>query len=220
MNKDLNNAIINLPQLVQEAREKSLIGLYEESLETYKKVLKLINDRMNQVTDHSLKESWNITGHNLKQEYNELKEILERCNTFKMEKQEFLQKRREENPMILRDYFDNDRKQNQDRPENPLHDQEENPREKRFERFGGRLPFQHHEEDKNLEDPKAKKHSPHVKNSKNNLDKIDRISKQVSNPKEPKRNYEKPWLNDDPPKDAKKKKKEEKNSNKSYGLLL
>ena len=45
------NSVESLPKLIKDARELSVLGGYHKSLETYKKIFQIIEERMQEVKD-------------------------------------------------------------------------------------------------------------------------------------------------------------------------
>ena len=227
-NKDeiinLKYDINDIVKLIKQAREKSLKGIYNESFNLYKSSLELIQQKMKTCVDSSLKEKWYKTGQNIKLELLEVKEILEVCNTFKMEKKEDNSNKNQ----ILRDYLDYDvnnplYKRKSDNiiniPRGGGHEVNENEinDKKKFERFGGKQPFEHHK-DRNHSDEKPdlgsgsnffnqekannnhdkERANPQNYNLRKNYSNIGRnnSNKPMNIDPEKKRNYEKPWKDD------------------------
>lgn len=253
--------INDLGKLVKQAREKSLKGVYLDSFELYKSCLDLISQRVKESTDQNIREQWFKTGQNLKQELIEVKEILDCCYTFKMEKKE----NQDKNNVILRDYLDfggnlnnnnnnNNRKSykqdnnkfmefpndkysnkqprmhsNEDGRNNAPEDANQNieseNEKKRFEHFGGKVPFQHHNKDRDYSDDKNDKDNHNLNLNKNaysnnhNLRKnySNNIVKKPINVDENKRKYEKPWKANESNDKDKKKDKNGKTEGKSDG---
>ena len=220
--------INNLTIVVKKARERALKGLYKDSYDSYRLAMTIIQERIKEIDNVNIKDQWLKTGKNLKEEYNEIKEIIELCSTFKMDKREDINKnynKHKDNQLILRDYLDkndynnvmnfdnNDNnyiKNNRHNSNNNVNrinnNNYQDPHlDKRFERFGGKLPFEHHNDVniKNiLNDKNEIKNNKYIKNSDNYINR--RNSNQVGyNNKgkefkldvEIKRNYEKPWRN-------------------------
>lgn len=239
-----NYDISDLGKMIKSAREKALKGVYHESFELYKNCLELVQSKVKLSTDSNLKEQWFKTGQNIKQELLEVKEILDCCYTFRMEKKE--ESANINNNMILRDYLDhgannlgknrinniqeNDQfkrmysNDDQNRGANDRQKEDENLDKKRFERFGGKVPFEHHNKNYSEEkqDSGINNQPPRVNQQKNsdnynlrkNYSNINVGKKPINLDVEKKRNYEKPWKGDD--KDNKdKKNKNEKEVKKS-----
>jgi len=255
----------DLGKLIKLSREKALKGIYHESFDLYKVCLDLIQQKVKSSPNSSIKEQWFKLGQNIKQELVEVKEILDCCFTFRMEKKE---DNSNKNNMVLREYLDfgqgnnpnyNNRKDNptdnyhyQKQAEdnfkrfNSNDDQErrgdknrnlygndnegnkanpnqnpdkENLDKKRFERFGGKVPFEYHN-DRNFSEDKVDNHQNSRKEPNNNNFNLRKQYSQAGNKAkgsmnvdpEKKRNYEKPWKSNEPEKDKDKKKdkKEEK----------
>ena len=266
-----NPGIDNLTTIVKQARERALKGLYKDSYDLYRSAMTVIQERIKEVDSITIKEQWLKAGKNLKEEYVEIKEILELCNTFKMEKKDDLKNKNNkynDNQMILRDYldykddqnpmdFNNDNKNNNIRNNRNLsnknvknydnnNDDDLNNEKKKFERFGGKLPFEHHREDNNRNLSDDKNEIRHNNNYNNNNNKLNNnfninnnnnnninINKRNSNQigynnkgkdfkvdVEKRRNYEKPWKsNNDNEKKQKNKEEKDIKSNKSAFYL-
>lgn len=217
-----NYSVDNLPSLIKQARELSLKGIYKESYDMYRNAMEIVHERIKSCGNQNAREQWLKTGQNIKSEYNEVKEIIELCYTFKMEKREENNFKSNENQFILRDYLDNRQFEKKNAPNDDFFNDkklernnsnipDENVEKKRFERFGGKLPFEHHSE---------RNHSDDNNIGYNNVDNYKPSSKpsvkkqSVPNNKannkmdvEKKRNYEKPWKTDD--KEKKQKNKED-----------
>jgi hypothetical protein len=239
--------IENLPTIVKQAREKSLKGLYKESYDLYRSAMDIIQERIKSCPNSSTREQWLKTGQNIKAEYMELKEILELCQTFKMEKKEEIgQFKNNGNQLILRDYLDhhepnngpnydfnnnrddyisNKRVESNRERNSSSNVNSENIDKKKFERFGGKVPFEHHNNNNNRNYSDDKKDNDNYLNNKANYNPKPSIPKKSSVPTsnkvsnkmdvDKKRNYEKPWKNNDMDKEKKHKNKEDnKNSNK------
>ena len=64
-----NNSIEDLPKYLKAARDLSLLGGYQKSLETYKKIFQIIEERMKEISnDNYLLEKWKETKEKLKHE--------------------------------------------------------------------------------------------------------------------------------------------------------
>lgn len=234
MKSNLTPSIENLSQIIKQAREKVLKGQYKESNDLYKTSLSIIHERIQFFIDNhnnKLKEMWMVTGNNIKSEFLELKEILDQCFIFKMDKKNEVKK--EEN-IILRDYLDN--KKEKEFLCNDQSNKKQNLNEKKYEYFGGKVPFQHHSKDRNYSDDKGEYNIKDSKDSKDNKDvresrdskevKENPMKKRISQPlnslqnnilsnKVVKRNYEKPWKASEKEQEKKKKEEKEVKSNKS-----
>lgn len=227
--------ISDLSKLIKSAREKALKGSYHESYDLYKECFEIVQTKVKLATDSNLREQWFKTGQNIKQELLEVKEIMECCYTFRMEKKE---EPKINNNMILRDYLDhgvgynaNNRKLNnendqfkrmysnddQDRGANDRKKEEDNLEKKRFERFGGKVPFECHNKNNseekhteiNNQPPKVSQKNSDNYNLRKNYSNINVGKKPINYlDVEKKRNYEKPWKGDDKEKDNKDKKKD------------
>lgn len=187
-----------LTKLVKYAREKALKGVYQESFDLYKNCLDLIHAKYKSCKDKEVKEKWFITGQNIKSEFAEIKEILDCCYSFKMDRKEDYNKN---NNMILRDYLDFDGK-NESKNRDGNYQNNENKKNKssehnnqnidgnnmnfnnegdkrRFERFG-RNAFDHRNHSENNSDNLHQKNQEKYSNQNQNQNNHN-LRKQYSN---------------------------------------
>ena len=76
----MEKTIIDLPNYIKAAREISLLGGYKKSLETYKKIFRIIDDRLHEVsTDNYLINKWKDTKEQLKKECALILEAYQNC---------------------------------------------------------------------------------------------------------------------------------------------
>ena len=135
------NSVELLPKYIKDARELSVLGGYHKSLEIYKKIFQIIEERMQEVKDDfNLSEKWKETKDKLKYECTLIFRIYQNCKIFKMDEIESNIKQAEEekynNNILLRDYKKIKKKENS----------------KRWEHFGGKAPFSYLKERKAEED--------------------------------------------------------------------
>ena len=139
------NSVESLPKLIKDARELSVLGGYHKSLETYKKIFQIIEERMQEVKDDfNLSEKWQEAKDKLKYECTLIFKIYQNCKIFQMDEIENNIKQAEEekynNNILLRDSKKVKKKENS----------------KRWEHFGGKPPFSYlkdkkEEEEDNIE---------------------------------------------------------------------
>ena len=71
--------IMDLPKIIQIAREHTLLGKYETSLKKYQIALEIIQARKKEVNVGILKDKWQMTELNIKSEIAQTKQMLEAC---------------------------------------------------------------------------------------------------------------------------------------------
>ena len=99
-------SILDLSKIVKSARENALLGLYEKALSKYQIAIPLIEARICEITnDTLLQEKWKSIEQKLKEEINEIKEIIISCDVFKNVYTESGQIRKQEEPK--EEYVDN-----------------------------------------------------------------------------------------------------------------
>ena len=130
------NSIDNLPQYIKAARDLSLLGGYQKSLETYKKIFQIIEARINEISnDNYLLEKWKETKEQLKKECSLILSAYQHCKTFQLDDaREEMKKKEEEklnNNLLMRD---NKKIYKSEKNIN-------NNNSKRWEHFGGKPPF-------------------------------------------------------------------------------
>ena len=135
------NSVELLPNYIKNARNLSIIGGYQNSLEIFKKIFQIIDIRMSQVNnDIELLEKWKETKDNLKYECSLIYKTYQTCKIFQMDEIERNQKRIEEekynNNFLLRDSKKIKKEENS----------------KRWEHFGGKPPFSYLKERQNEDD--------------------------------------------------------------------
>jgi len=135
------NSVESLPKLIKDARELSVLGGYHKSLETYKKIFQIIEERMQEVKDDfNLSEKWQEAKDKLKYECTLIFKIYQNCKIFQMDEIENNKKQEEEkkynNNILLRDSKKVKKKENS----------------KRWEHFGGKPPFSYLKDKKEEED--------------------------------------------------------------------
>ena len=80
------NSVESLPKLIKNARELSVLGGYHKSLETYKKIFQIIEERMQEVKDDfNLSEKWQEAKDKLKYECTLIFKIYQYCKIFQMD---------------------------------------------------------------------------------------------------------------------------------------
>ena len=99
-------SILDLSKIVKSARENALLGLYEKALSKYQIAYAIIQSRITElVNDTLLQEKWKSIEQKLKEEINEIKEIIISCDVFKNVYTESGQIRKQEEPK--EEYVDN-----------------------------------------------------------------------------------------------------------------
>ena len=135
------NSVELLPKYINNARNLSIIGGYQKSLEIFKKIFQIIDIRMNEINnDNELLEKWKETKDKLKYECSLIYKTYQICKIFQMDEIESNKKRIEEekynNNILLRDSKKINKVENS----------------KRWEHFGGKPPFSYLKERQNEED--------------------------------------------------------------------
>ena len=140
------NSIENLPKYIKAARELSLLGGYQKSLETYKKIFQIIEVRIGEISnDNYLLEKWKETKDKLKQECSLIFRAYQNCKIFQLDEAQQEKKKIEEekynNNILMRD--------NKQIYKSVLNKNVDN--SKRWEHFGGKPPFSYLKERKENE---------------------------------------------------------------------
>ena len=141
-----NNSIENLPKYIKSARDLSLLGGYQKSLETYKKIFQIIEKRMNEISnDNYLLEKWKETKDKLKHECTLIFRAYQNCKIFQLDEAQEEKKKIEEekynNNILMRD--------NKKIYKSVINKKVDN--NKRWEHFGGKPPFSYLKERKEKE---------------------------------------------------------------------
>jgi katanin p60 ATPase-containing subunit A1 len=90
-------SILDLSKIVKSARENSLLGLYEKALSKYQIANAIIQSRISELSnDTLLQEKWKSVEKGLKEEEEEIKEIMKSCDVFKNIYTESGQKRQDQ----------------------------------------------------------------------------------------------------------------------------
>jgi len=90
-------SILDLSKIVKSARENSLLGLYEKALSKYQIANAIIQLRITELSnDTLLQEKWKSVEKGLKEEEEEIKEIMKSCDVFKNIYTESGQKRQDQ----------------------------------------------------------------------------------------------------------------------------
>ena len=157
------NSISNLPNYIKAARELSILGAYQKSLMTYKKIFQIIEIRMKEIPkEEEILEKWKETKHKLKNECALILEAYQNCKIFQIDEAKEEKKRIEEekynNNFLLRD---NVKKINKDEGT------KNNRYNKRWEHFGGKPPFSYLKK-KNENNYISKSISTNISSSSNN----------------------------------------------------
>ena len=141
------NSIENLPKYIRAARDLSLLGGYQKSLETYKKIFQIIEKRMNEISnDNYLLEKWKETRDKLKNECTLIFRAYQNCKIFQLDEAQEEKKKIEEekynNNILMRD-------NNKKIYKSVINKKVDN--NKRWEHFGGKPPFSYLKERKEKE---------------------------------------------------------------------
>ena len=117
------NSVELLPKYINNARNLSIIGGYQKSLEIFKKIFQIIDIRMNEINnDNELLEKWKETKDKLKYECSLIYKTYQNCKIFQMDEIESNQKRIEEekynNNILLRETKKIKKVKNKKRKEN------------------------------------------------------------------------------------------------------
>ena len=140
------NSIECLPKYIKAARDLSLLGGYQKSLETYKKIFQIIDARMKEISnDNYLSEKWKETKEKLKHECSLILRVYQNCKIFQMETELEEKKKMEEekynNNLLMRD--------NKSIYKSVIDKKVDY--NKRWEHFGGKPPFSYLKEKKENE---------------------------------------------------------------------
>ena len=140
------NSIECLPKYIKAARDLSLLGGYQKSLETYKKIFQIIDARMKEISnDNYLSEKWKETKEKLKHECSLILRVYQNCKIFQMEVEQEEKKKMEEekynNNLLMRD--------NKSIYKSVIDKKVDY--NKRWEHFGGKPPFSYLKEKKENE---------------------------------------------------------------------
>ena len=136
----MDKSIIDLPNYIKAARELSILGGYKKSLETYKKIFRIIDDRLHEIsTDNYLITKWKETKEQLKKECAIILEAYQNCKILNTNVSQ------ESKPYEYNDYnnnnfFNRDLKTNKNVINNDP---------KRWAHFGGKAPFSYLNEKNN-----------------------------------------------------------------------
>ena len=140
------NSIECLPKYIKAARDLSLLGGYQKSLETYKKIFQIIDARMKEISnDNYLSEKWKETKEKLKHECSLILRVYQNCKIFQIETELEEKKKMEEekynNNLLMRD--------NKSIYKSVIDKKVDY--NKRWEHFGGKPPFSYLKEKKENE---------------------------------------------------------------------
>ena len=135
-----NKSILDLPNYMKAAREIALRGGYPKSLEIYKKIFRIIDNRLHEVsTDNYLVSKWKDTREKLKKECALIFEAYQNCKIFHSETlpNNLEPYQYQNNKIINNNYVYNDYRA-------PIKNDE-----KRWAHFGGKAPFSYLKERNN-----------------------------------------------------------------------
>ena len=139
-----NKSILDLPNYIKAARELALKGGYKKSLEIYKRIFRIIDTRLHEVsTDNYLITKWKDTREQLKKECSLIFQAYQNCKIFNTESlpnnlEPYHYQNDNYNNKINYNYLYNDIKP-------PIKDDE-----KRWAHFGGKAPFSYLKEKNNI----------------------------------------------------------------------
>ena len=143
-----SNSIEQLPRLNKEARELSVLGCYRKSLEKYKIIFQILQQRIKEIeliNDQYLLDKWKETKEKLKEECNLVLRAYQNCKIFRMDEIESDKKQAEEekynNQILSRD----NKIIKKENKKNSINNS------KRWEHFGGKPPFSYLNDKKNDE---------------------------------------------------------------------
>ena len=140
-----NKSILDLPKYIKAARELSLLGGYEKSLELYKKIFRIMDNRLHEIsTDNYLVSKWKDTREALKKECAIILEAYQNC---KLLQQDIVPQ--EKKNYEYNEYYNNNNNnyfnRNYKSPNNNVIKNDE----KRWAHFGGKAPFSYLKEQNN-----------------------------------------------------------------------
>ena len=133
-----NKSILDLPNYIKAARELSLKGGYMKSLEIYKRIFRIIDNRLHEIsTDNYLVTRWKDTREQLKKECTIIYEAYQHCKIYNSESlpnnlEPYQYQNNNMNKNNINNYVYNERTPNY----NYVKDDE-----KRWAHFGGKAPF-------------------------------------------------------------------------------
>ena len=132
------HTIIDIPKYIKHARETAAIGEYDKSLELYRKILKIINERSSiELTDPYLIQKWKTAENKIKNECALVFSANQICKTFQEDPTyNHSDINNNNNRILMRDYKLNKKQST------PL------PDEDRWAHFGGMKPFEYLSQDK------------------------------------------------------------------------
>jgi len=160
---DNNKSILDLPNYIKAAREVSLLGGYRKSLDIYKKIFHIIDNRLHEVsTDNYLVNKWKDTKEQLKKECSLILEAYQNCKILNSNVTPLEKKSHEINDY---NFFNRDYK-----PANYNNNAINDP--KRWQHFGGKAPFSYLKEKNNLQN-----NNYVVENKNNNLNYLNNFYK-------------------------------------------
>ena len=139
-----NKSILDLPNYIKAAREYSMLGGYKKSLEVYKKIFKIIDNRLHEIsTDNYLVTKWKDTKEQLKKECALIFEAYQNCSILNKNVSPQEVKPYEYNDYNNNNYFNRDYRS----PNNNIIRNDP----KRWAHFGGKAPFSYLKEKNNNE---------------------------------------------------------------------
>jgi katanin p60 ATPase-containing subunit A1 len=140
-----NKSILDLPKYIKAARELSLLGGYEKSLELYKKIFRILDNRLHEIsTDNYLVSKWKDTREALKKECAIILEAYQNC---KLLQQDIVPQ--EKKHYEYNEYYNNNNNNYFNRNYNSPNNNVIKNDEKRWAHFGGKAPFSYLKEQNN-----------------------------------------------------------------------
>ena len=76
-------SILDLSKMVKIARENAILGLYEKALEKYKIALPIIQNRLKEVNEEIIKNTWKNLENCIKKEFSTIYELVQTRDVFK-----------------------------------------------------------------------------------------------------------------------------------------
>ena len=140
-----NKSILDLPKYIKAARELSLLGGYEKSLELYKKIFRIMDNRLHEIsTDNYLVSKWKDTREALKKECAIILEAYQNC---KLLQQDIVPQ--EKKNYEYNEYYNNNNNNYFNRNYKSSNTNVIKNDEKRWAHFGGKAPFSYLKEQNN-----------------------------------------------------------------------
>ena len=161
------NSFSNLPNYIKAARELSILGAYQKSLTTYKKIFQIIDKRISEIPNNNeILNKWKEARSKLKNECSLILQAYQNCKIFQIDEIKEEKKKIEEekynNNFLMRDNTNKYHKKliKEEGSKNSEYN-------KRWEHFGGKEPFSYLKE-KNQNNNISKSVNTNITNSYNN----------------------------------------------------